>query len=174
MTYRNEDFPTYVVDKREAKRRGDILWIFSGPWSVLDNFALTPVRYNGWQCPTSEHAFAAMKAANPADARRIVRMPGPHEAKALGRQVRLRSDWEEIKFSVMWEVLCFKFAQNPYAVDVLIATDGRQIVEGNTWNDRVWGMTDSESGHDLIGQNALGKMLMALRDSELKKRRKVM
>ena len=160
--YNSADYPTYDLDPVEAERRGAILYIFSGPWSLLDNFAPTPVRYNDWHCTTSEHAFAASKAQLPSVAKAILACATPGEAKAMGRRVKLRPDWEEVKFSVMWEILCAKFAQNPTALGALMDTRGRDIVEGNTWDDRVWGMTLDNRGR-LVGQNALGRQLVQLR-----------
>lgn len=43
--YSSDDFPTYTLDLAEERRAGSICWIFDGPWSKIDNFALIPVRY---------------------------------------------------------------------------------------------------------------------------------
>jgi predicted NAD-dependent protein-ADP-ribosyltransferase YbiA (DUF1768 family) len=58
----------------------------------------------------------------------------------------------------MWEILQAKFAQHPDLVAKLIATEDEEIVEGNTWNDKFWGVCDGE------GMNHLGIMLMAIRE----------
>lgn len=146
----------------------DISWIFTGKWSVLDNFAPTPVLVNighGMKSyPTSEHAFAAAKAdvAGDAELVRLCREPGA--AKAMGRRVPLRPDWEAVKFEVMWHVLQAKFRQHRGARLVLEATKDSVIYEGNTWEDRVWGIVQRPgSRHLWDGRNALGVQLMEIR-----------
>ena len=64
----------------------------------------------------------------------------------------------------MEEIVRAKFSQNPKLKAELLATGEAQLIEGNTWNDRYWGV-DVRSG---IGKNHLGKILMKVR-SELKK-----
>lgn len=168
--YRSSDFPTYTLHLKDEKKRGTIPWIFTGPWSLIDNFALTPVRYREKVWPTSEHAYAAMKAMTRAQQEKIRFCKSPGEAKMMGRTIRMRPDWDEVKFAFMWEILCAKFAQNDVARCVLMASKGRDIVEGNVWDDRIWGMTPAPAANfekytgTITGQNALGKMLMAIRD----------
>lgn len=146
----------------------DISWIFTGKWSILDNFALTPVLVNighGMKLyPTSEHAFAAAKADSPGDAELIRLCQNPGVAKAMGRRVPLRPDWEQVKFEVMWHVLKAKFDQHAEACEVLLATKERLIYEGNTWEDRVWGIVERPGARHLWdGRNALGVQLMEIR-----------
>lgn len=38
-----------------------------------------------------------------------------------------------------------------------MATDDAELVEGNTWGDRYWGVVDG------VGENRLGKLLMERR-----------
>lgn len=49
-------------------------------------------------------------------------LPTPGEAKRLGRQMKMRPDWDEIKFNVMREVVMAKFTQNPDLYQRLLAT----------------------------------------------------
>jgi predicted NAD-dependent protein-ADP-ribosyltransferase YbiA (DUF1768 family) len=75
----------------------------------------------------------------------------------MGRAVTLRHDWEAVKFSYMELGLRLKF-QNSDLAEKLIATGDEELVEGNTWGDRVWGVCDGE------GENRLGKLLMKIRE----------
>jgi ribA/ribD-fused uncharacterized protein len=142
------------------------MWIFSGEWSILDNFAQTPVELNLGRgkllYPSTEHAFQAAKARFARDHHKVRRAQNPASAKYLGRQIPLRDDWEEVKFDVMWSCLCAKWEQHPEFRRVLRLTGSRLIYEGNTWGDRVWGVT--QEGPIWCGRNALGEMLMELRD----------
>lgn len=152
-----------------------IMYIFDGPWSMLDNFASTPVTVDigfGIQTyRTSEHAFAAAKASTQTGHYRIAGAIDPGMAKMLGRKTKMRADWENVKADVMWRVLLAKFAQHPLATDILMATGDSRIYEGNTWYDQVWGVTEEFTGKKAakgsgvwVGQNILGEMLMEIRE----------
>ena len=81
------------------------------------------------------------------------------KAKKLGKQVQLRSDWDEVKLGLMEKVLRVKF-KNPMLMDMLKAVEG-EIVERNYWKDTYWGVCNN------IGTNHLGKLLMKIRDEEI-------
>lgn len=82
----------------------------------------------------------------------------PQKAKRLGHNVELRSDWEEMKYNVMYQVCKAKFLQNPGLARKLIETGDAELVEGNTWDDEIWGVCNG------VGENNLGKTLMCIRD----------
>ena len=58
---------------------------------------------------------------------------------------------------MMEEILRAKFTQNLDLKEKLLATSDRLLVEGNTWNDRFWGVCKGK------GANHLGKLLMKIR-----------
>ena len=82
----------------------------------------------------------------------------PSAAKKLGRHVQLRPDWEQIKEDIMYEVCRAKFTQHEDLKARLLSTGSAQLIEGNDWNDREWGVCNSE------GKNKLGKILMRIRE----------
>lgn len=157
------DYPMLTVKPTDD----DIMWIFTGQWNLIDNFAPTPVTVDVGRgehaFPTSEHAYAAAKAENLHEYLFIASAVSPGIAKSRGRMCVLRADWETIKFEIMWKILLAKFDQNPDALQVLRETRHRPIYEGNTWGDRIWGVTRTRAG-TWVGRNALGKMLMELRE----------
>ena len=136
---------------------------FRGKYYFLSNFFPAPIIYDGLIYQNNEAAFQAQKTLEKTD-RKVFTQLAPAEAKRRGRHVRLRDDWEEIKDGIMEEIVRAKFSQNPKLKAELLATGEAQLIEGNTWNDRYWGV-DVRSG---IGKNHLGKILMKVR-SELKK-----
>ena len=75
----------------------------------------------------------------------------------MGRSVSLRPDWEDIKDDVMLEGLYRKFTNDELA-EWLLDTGDEELVEGNWWGDRYWGVCNG------IGQNKLGKLLMKVRE----------
>ena len=82
----------------------------------------------------------------------------------MGRQVTLRTDWEQVKVSIMEKIVRAKFVQNPYLMKKLLDTGELLLIEGNTWKDTFWGV-DINNGE---GKNHLGKILMNVRE-ELRK-----
>lgn len=134
---------------------------FSGAYDFLSNFYLAVVMYEGRRYSTLEHAFQAAKTTDNGERALIERAQTPGIAKRLGRRVRLREDWEEIKLSVMRELLRDKFSDQELK-EALIATYPRRLIEGNTWGDRFWG-AEGFGGH-WHGENHLGHLLMELRE----------
>lgn len=130
---------------------------FQGPFRFLSNFAPSPVRMRGLTYPTVEHAYQAAKTLDPEMRERIRACATPGQAKRLGRNVALRDGWEEIKLDVMAACLRAKFAHAPLR-EMLLATGDAELVEGNTWGDRFWGVCRGE------GANHLGRLLMAERE----------
>lgn len=106
---------------------------------------------------SAEHLFQAMKTTNPHEQMHIHHASTPAAAKRRGREVRLRTDWETFKIEAMRATLWAKF-KDPKMRAKLIATGGRELIEGNTWGDTYWGVCNG------TGENMLGKLLMALRE----------
>lgn len=107
-----------------------------------------------------ETLFQAAKTLDLNEIKSIVACHTPGQAKKLGRKVKLRTDWEEIKEKVMLELLILKLQVCKTFFNTLIETDSNKyIVEMNYWNDREWGV----SNKDFNGNNKLGKLLMKIR-----------
>lgn len=131
---------------------------FNGPHRFLSNFWPSPVQMDGQWYRTVEHAFQAAKTVS-GEHREAIRMcDTPGEAKRLGRQVPMWSDWNDIKINVMRDLLRQKFA-DPDLRAALLATGDAKLIEGNTWGDYFWGVCLGE------GMNWLGKLLMEVRDA---------
>ena len=135
---------------------------FRGQYGFLSNFYEAPVSYGGLIYLNAEAAFQAQKCLTDEEKRPFTDMP-PSKAKRIGRQVRLREDWEQVKVGLMEEIVRAKFTQNEDLAWLLLATGDAQLVEGNTWNDTFWGV-DLRKG---VGENHLGRILMKVRE-ELK------
>lgn len=147
---------------------------FRGQYGFLSNFAECQITYNGYTYPSTEHAFMAQKSlteqvlhGNHPDCLRWVDWAehcaisglSAGEVKRQAREIELRSDWNEIKFKVMEDILRIKFNQEPFK-SKLLATGNQYIQEGNTWGDKIWGV-DLKTGE---GENHLGKIIMKIRD----------
>ena len=135
---------------------------FDGEYAFLSNFYEHPIDINGVTYKSTEHAFQAMKATNKADHDLIVNAQTPGQAKRLGKKIQLRSDWEDIKYIVMQDILRIKFA-SPELGKMLMATGDATLIEGNTWHDNLWGNCTCPRCADKVGKNWLGNILMGVR-----------
>lgn len=133
---------------------------FRGPYVFLSNFSPHPVTMPGGRTyQTAEHAFQAAKAITQQDHDFIAGQETPGRAKRAGRSVQCRADWETVKNEVMLAIIRAKFSRHfpEGPADLLEATGDADLIEGNTWGDQYWGVCNG------VGQNWLGKILMAVR-----------
>lgn len=122
----------------------------------LSNFYPSTIKYQGFFYQTVEHAYQASKTVDEKSREIIRKSKNPMDAKKLGRALVLRDDWDDVKISIMKELIEEKF-QNPFLMYMLIDTCDYQLINENRWNDRFWGMTNG------IGENWLGKILEEVR-----------
>ena len=73
--------------------------------------------------------------------------------------MQLRADWEDVKLSIMEDIVRAKFTQNEDLKQLLLATGDLVLEEGNTWHDTFWGV-DVKTQE---GENHLGRILMRVR-----------
>lgn len=130
---------------------------FFGKYKFLSNFHICPVYFEGDCYPSTENAYMAAKTLD-LEARKQFLNIDPKDAKALGRKITLRPDWEEVKYDVMAMVIFDKFYRNLDIRQQLIETGDRAMTEANHWGDTQWG-TDPDGN----GENNLGKILMNIR-----------
>jgi ribA/ribD-fused uncharacterized protein len=133
---------------------------FQGDYRFLSNFYSSPFEYEGKQWPTVEHAFQALKSLSVDEQETIRNLSSPSEAKKAGKQVNLRTDWEDVKIPLMRSLVYQKFLQNEDLKNKLLETEDAILEEGNNWNDVIYGICPPGSGN---GQNKLGKILMEIR-----------
>lgn len=132
---------------------------FFNAYRFLSNFWPCKVIYEGVEYPSSEHAYMAQKTLDLELREKIRLCKEPRDAKRLGRKIKLRADWEDVKVDIMFQVLKAKFFQNPQLKEWLLATGDRYLEETNSWNDIFWGV----NAITLEGKNTLGQLLMLLR-----------
>ena len=85
------------------------------------------------------------------------------KAKEISRKYErfVRDDWEKVKYRVMEWCLEVKLIQNwDTMANLLIETGNKDIVEYSV-NDEIWGA--KRVGSTLVGQNAMGRLLMQVR-----------
>jgi ribA/ribD-fused uncharacterized protein len=135
---------------------------FNKEYRFLSNFYGATVELDGLEYRSTEHAYQAAKTLDAAERRRIREAEKANEAKQLGQNVKKRPEWEEIKVSVMKELVKQKFTKHKDLKEKLLATGDAYLEETNHWHDTFWGVCKGK------GQNHLGKILMEVRE-ELKR-----
>lgn len=130
---------------------------FFGEYRWMSNFFVTPVEYRGIVFGSSEAAYQAAKCAYKEDFLKFENM-SPSESKKVGRTIRKRRDWDDVKITVMREIVFKKFLYSPELAEILLQTGDKHLEERNHWKDRFWGTCDGE------GENHLGKILMDTRE----------
>jgi len=132
---------------------------FRGPYYFLSNFYPATVEFEGIIYATSEHAFQAAKTVYPDQREKIREAKNPGLSKKLGREVTLRSNWDTIKYDIMLNILRNKFDADEHSeiAQQLLDTGDIELLEGNNWGDKTWGVCNGE------GSNWLGKILMQVR-----------
>lgn len=136
---------------------------FKDEHRFLSNFSPCTIEMDGLTFSSVEHAFVAAKTLDPALRAQVQEM-APGQAKRFGRTFELREHWDEIKLNIMYELVEQKF-QLPIYRELLLDTGTQDIVEGNTWGDKYWGVSISKDGELEDGCNHLGKILMNIRAS---------
>ena len=130
---------------------------FDGDFFFLSNFFPHSIMYMGKIWKTSEHAFQGAKTLDESEQETIRRQITPGQAKRKGRKITLRPDWENIKVSVMREILKIKFS-DPVLAQMLLDTGDNELIEGNDWGDTFYGRVNG------VGENWLGRILMEIRE----------
>ncbi len=138
----------------------NIVRCFRGKYSFMSNFYPAKVFFDGVTYLNSESAYQAQKCKSEEDRFGFAKLSSD-EAKSLGRKVDCREDWDEVKLSLMKDIVYNKFTQNPHLAKALVDTREMPLFEGNNWGDLYWGV-DLKTGD---GENHLGKILMNLRNS---------
>lgn len=137
---------------------------FFEDYRFLSNFHLRNVVFENIMFSSVENAFQAAKTLDLTERKEFLPLK-PNEAKWKGRKVKIRADWEEIKDSIMEDLVRQKFSQGELK-DKLLATGDEYLEETNWWDDRYWGfcMGDCKRGpHKPEGLNKLGHILMKIR-----------
>ena len=131
---------------------------FFGQYRWLSNFEPCLIEYEGYVFHSSEAAYQAAKTNDFKEKQKFFNATAS-QSKKLGRNISLRFDWEQVKLSVMEDILTAKFNKNADLRERLINTNKKYLEETNWWNDRFWGVCN---GH---GENNLGKILMKIRNN---------
>lgn len=143
------------------EKADEVIGFYPREFYCLDNFSAFKVEYNGIVYSTAEHAYQTSKfiESAPDIAEQIRNSFSPHEAQKIAymNKDKQNPNWDDIRLSVMEDILRAKAKQNPYVRKKLVQTKDFEIVEDSP-KDSYWGW-----GADRKGDNHLGNLWMKLR-----------
>ena len=140
-----------------------MIYKFADKYYFLSNFYYSPFVFRGKEYKTVEHAYQAFKTKNIDEHEWIRNAPTPEKAKYFGKKIKMRDDWDNIKYKVMSKLVEEKF-KNEDLKKMLLETGNEVLVEGNYWHDNIWGNCKCEKCKNIEGLNWLGEILMKVRD----------
>lgn len=131
---------------------------FRGEYGFLSNFTRCRIVYEGLIYRSVEHAYQAAKVETNIERAQFTE-PGisPGDSKRMGRELIIRDNWDQVKLTIMEDLLRIKF-NYPVFKDKLLNTYPHELEESNSWGDTYWGVCNG------TGENHLGKLLMQLRE----------
>jgi len=135
----------------------DVIKGFFGEYRWLSNFHIVDIYYDGVIYPSTEHAYQAAKSSNINTRKEFLKL-SCKEAQLKGQTIKIVDNWIDIKYSVMFNVILYKFKHNDDLKKMLVDTGDKYLEETNHWGDTYYGVCNGE------GQNKLGKILMEVRE----------
>ena len=152
-------------DRWLKEKMDEIIGFYPREFYPFDNFSSFKVEWNGYLFSSVEEAYQAASFMG-SDEELVEKIKKSHSADEAQRisyanRDKRREDWDDVKISIMEELLRLKIEQNPYVKKKLLQTEDYMIVEDSPKDD-FWGW-----GPNRNGQNNLGKLWMKLRE-ELK------
>ena len=145
-------------DRWLREKMDEVIGFYPREFYPFDNFSSFKVEWNGYL-----FASASFMGSDEELVEKIKKSHSADEAQriAYANRDKRREDWDDVKISIMEELLRLKIEQNPYVKKKLLQTGDYMIVEDSPKDD-FWGW-----GPNRNGQNNLGKLWMKLRE-ELK------
>lgn len=152
-------------DRWLREKMDEVIGFYPREFYPFDNFSSFKVEWNGYLFSSVEEAYQAASFMG-SDEELVEKIKKSHSADeaqriAYANRDKRREDWDDVKISIMEELLRLKIKQNPYVKKKLLQTEDYMIVEDSPKDD-FWGW-----GPNRNGQNNLGKLWMKLR-GELK------
>jgi hypothetical protein len=136
------------------------IFFYEQDFYVFSNFSSFKLIWQGIEFDTSEAAYHWSKFMYCEKIQKeILSAKSAHEAFKIAEKNKffIRKYWNEVKISVMEDILWAKVKQHPYVFKKLIESGKRELIE-DSWRDDFWGWGESHNG-----RNELGKLWMKIR-----------
>ncbi|TKC12800.1 NADAR family protein [Pedobacter polaris] len=144
------------IFKKNNERHGQLSNMASG----------FPIKVNNVSIKTTEALYQACRFPHRPDIQaKLINEISPMHVKMLSNSHKIdsRPDWEDVRIKVMKWCVNLKLAQNILSFgEVLNSTGSKYLVE-NSSKDNFWGAIPDSNNEHYTGQNALGRLLMDLR-----------
>lgn len=131
---------------------------FTDEYAFLSNSYMHPITYDGLTYMNAEAAFWAQKIKDLNARKKYTRLSG-QKARAKAAQCESVPDWENLKDSIMKDILRVKFSDQKLR-KALLNTKPKALINITNFRDTYWGRTT-----DSRGENKLGKFLEEIRDN---------
>ncbi|VVB87777.1 Uncharacterised protein [uncultured archaeon] len=127
-----------------------------------------PLRVNGVEIKTTEALYQACRFPHlPEIQHKIFEQKSPMLVKRISNanKSKSRNDWDKIRLKVMKWCINIKLAQNFVSFGAVLHETGLKNIVENSAKDNFWGAIPNEEGTIFTGKNALGRLLMDLRQT---------
>ena len=143
-------------DRKEKKL---ITLTRNDPNNPLASYSRHAFELDGYQWPSVEHYYQAMKFGDAEYAEQIRQSPCPADASKLGKSKKhkRRKDWDKVRVTFMTRGSYIKCRTHPDVAQMLLDTVELEITDVSQY-DYFCG-----SGRDMRGNNAFGKILIGIR-----------
>jgi len=163
----------YKIDQKEIrvyyKDNSCIFKKNNEEFGALSNMATGfPLRVNGINIKTSEALYQACRFPHlPEVQQKIIEEKSPMVVKMISNanKKKSRQDWDSIRLKIMKWCIQVKLAQNFISFGAMLHETGLKNIVENSAKDNFWGAIPNEDGTIFTGKNALGRLLMDLRQS---------
>ena len=163
----------YIIDQKEirvySKENSCIFKKNNEQFGALSNMATGfPLCVNGIKIKTSEALYQACRFPHlPEIQQKIVEERSPMVVKMISNanKKKSRQDWDSIRLKVMKWCIQVKLAQNFILLGAMLHETGLKNIVENSAKDNFWGAIPNEGATMFTGKNALGRLLMDLRQA---------
>jgi len=163
----------YKIDQPEIgvyhKENSSIFKKNNEEFGGLSNMATGfPLRVNGVEIKTTEALYQACRFPHlPEIQQKIIEQKSPMTVKMISNsnKKKSREDWDNIRLKVMKWCINIKLAQNFVSFGTVLHETGLKNIVENSAKDNFWGAIPNEEGTIFTGKNALGRLLMDLRQA---------
>lgn len=127
-----------------------------------------PIKINDIDIRTTEALYQACRFPHhPEIQQRIINQKSPMQVKMISNanKNKSREDWDVVRLKIMKWCLRLKLAQNFVSFGSVLNETGLLFIVENSSRDNFWGAIPDEMGDVFTGKNALGRLLMDLRQT---------
>lgn len=164
---KNEDIRIYYrVESCIFKKNNDE---FGGLSNMATKF---PIIVNNVPIKTTEALYQACRFPHLPDIqKKIIEQKSPMTVKMVSKAHRnvSRADWNTVRLKIMKWCINIKLAQNFMTFGELLHSTGQKNIVENSQIDNFWGAIPNEDETIFTGKNALGRLLMELRQTYFSK-----